>query len=204
MTTSATRAMIAVTAAAALLAAACGDETASDEPAPVAAEIPDIVIPTSTLADIVAPGPAPDAARPDGSEPTSPSADTTADPAERRMEPFMAVSTGPEHSCGVCTGGSAECWGRNDDGETDAPEGSFNSVSSGGRHSCGVRAGGNPQHQYRATFRAVPCRNAIWRVPEREPGDSRTHGMTRQTVLDADSSLNAAAWHRRGCVRSPA
>ena len=39
--------------------------------------------------------------------------------------------------------GSITCWGLNDRGQTDAPEGAFKAVSAGVNHSCGVRADGS-------------------------------------------------------------
>ena len=55
---------------------------------------------------------------------------------------FDAVDAGWTHSCGLLHSGVIECWGGNDDGETDAPSGQFSSISSGGYHSCGFTAQG--------------------------------------------------------------
>ena len=50
-----------------------------------------------------------------------------------------AVVVGGIHSCGLRTDGTITCWGRNSEGQADAPEGTFNAVSAGEDHSCGLR-----------------------------------------------------------------
>lgn len=55
---------------------------------------------------------------------------------------FRMVSAGWNHSCGVRVGGSVECWGSDDFGESSPPEGEFVEVSAGNALSCGVRVGG--------------------------------------------------------------
>ena len=49
------------------------------------------------------------------------------------------VSAGSSHSCGIRADGTVECWGNNDHGKADAPDGAFVAVAAGGDHSCGVR-----------------------------------------------------------------
>lgn len=58
---------------------------------------------------------------------------------------FTAVSAGFGYVCGLLTSGAIECWGSNDEGQADAPSGSFVSVSTSPHlheHTCGVRDGG--------------------------------------------------------------
>ena len=55
---------------------------------------------------------------------------------------FIAISAGNSHSCGLRTDGTIECWGRNRDGQADAPGGSFSAVNAGVYHSCGLRTDG--------------------------------------------------------------
>ena len=55
---------------------------------------------------------------------------------------FTAVSAGNGFSCGIRSDGTAACWGRNSDGQAEAPEGEFSMVSAGGEHACGLLADG--------------------------------------------------------------
>ena len=70
--------------------------------------------------------------------------------------PFIAVSAGGRHTCGLRESGDIECWGSSGtlrwDEETetwedvplpDAPAGSFTAVSAGSRHTCGLRESGD-------------------------------------------------------------
>ncbi len=54
---------------------------------------------------------------------------------------FSAVSAGAEHSCGLRSNGSVECWGNNGSRRASPPTGSFSAVSAGADHSCGLRSG---------------------------------------------------------------
>ena len=38
---------------------------------------------------------------------------------------FVRIDSGPYHTCAMDMDGGVECWGRNDVGQTDVPEGSF-------------------------------------------------------------------------------
>jgi hypothetical protein len=54
------------------------------------------------------------------------------------------VSAGGDHTCGVRSNGSLECWGRNIYNQiTDTPFGTFQSVSAGNTHNCGVTTTGS-------------------------------------------------------------
>ncbi len=55
---------------------------------------------------------------------------------------FTSVAVKYEHACGIHSDGTAECWGNNDNGQGNAPEGQFTAITVGTRHSCGIRTGG--------------------------------------------------------------
>ncbi len=63
----------------------------------------------------------------------------TVDPATPDCEAFSAISSGHTHSCGVMTDGTITCWGSNDRGQSDAPDGAFTAVSAGEQHTCALR-----------------------------------------------------------------
>ena len=60
--------------------------------------------------------------------------------AENPMVSF--ISEPAAHTCGLRTNGAITCWGDNEQGQTDAPAGSFTAVSAGGAHTCGLRTNG--------------------------------------------------------------
>ena len=70
---------------------------------------------------------------------TAPTVTTTTIPAESTVV-LPVVSAGGSHSCGVSVDRSVVCWGKNQCGQTDAPEGAFKTVTAGNFHSCGQRA----------------------------------------------------------------
>ena len=55
---------------------------------------------------------------------------------------YIAVSAGDNHTCAIRDTGAIVCWGLNDDGQTDASEGSFTAVSAGREHTCAIRESG--------------------------------------------------------------
>ena len=52
---------------------------------------------------------------------------------------FKAFDAGDRHSCGLRADDTIVCWGNNDRGQSDAPQGAFKAVTAGDRHSCGLR-----------------------------------------------------------------
>ena len=56
--------------------------------------------------------------------------------------PFIAVSAGDRHSCGLREHGAIVCWGLNDHGQTAAAAGPFTAISAGSFHACGLRESG--------------------------------------------------------------
>ena len=56
---------------------------------------------------------------------------------------FVQVAVGENHSCALQNSGRVQCWGKNDDGQLDVPEGvRFQQITAGYRFSCGIRADG--------------------------------------------------------------
>ena len=78
--------------------------------------------------------------------PTTPEATQTAAAATQpaaRASAFVQVAVGENHSCALQGSGRVQCWGENEDGQVDVPEGiSFQQVTAGHRFSCGIRADG--------------------------------------------------------------
>ena len=71
-------------------------------------------------------------------EPASPATATSPD-----APTFVQVAVGENHSCALQSSGRVQCWGANDDGQLDVPEGvSFQQITAGYRYSCGIRADG--------------------------------------------------------------
>ena len=52
------------------------------------------------------------------------------------------VSAGEYHTCAVLSDGSLRCWGSNDEGQLDAPAGTFTDVQAGSFHNCALRTDG--------------------------------------------------------------
>jgi len=73
---------------------------------------------------------------------TLPSADGAASAPCTVGTGFASASAGAFHTCGLRTDGTVDCWGFNENGETDAPSGSFAAVSGGFTHTCGIRTDG--------------------------------------------------------------
>ena len=72
-------------------------------------------------------------------------------PAEVR---FTAIDAGDGHTCALRADGTISCWGANEYGQADAPDGEFLAVSAGGQHSCAIR-----------TDRTVLCWGSVYPRP---------------------------------------
>ena len=114
-------------------------ETASPTPAPA--------IPTPTLpqeATKAAPPPAPT---------PHPGMTPEARPANASGAPFVQVSAGPFHTCGLRAGGTITCWGAHGEDERltestgllDSPPGVFSQIDAGHHNSCAIRQDGAVQ-----------------------------------------------------------
>ena len=68
--------------------------------------------------------------------PVTPDAPTSTTPSQAA---FIQVATGENHTCALRSDGTVECWGSNDQGQQDVPEGlRFRQIDSGWRLTCGV------------------------------------------------------------------
>ena len=83
------------------------------------------------------------------SSPTTPA--TTAAPVTTTTSPTttrvtvrsaVGVTAGSSYSCVIWADRTLACWGANDDGQTEPPEGEFTALAAGYRHSCGLRPDG--------------------------------------------------------------
>ena len=88
--------------------------------------------------------------------------DCDAEPNPTPQGAFTAITAGYHHSCGIRTDGTAQCWGHNSFGRTDAPSDAFTAITAGLRHSCGLKTdgtaqcwGSNRNRSSRCAFRCV-------------------------------------------------
>lgn len=59
-------------------------------------------------------------------------------------QPVMPIGAGGSHSCRLNPDMTADCWGRDDEGQSSPPAGeTFTTIAVGDRHSCGLRADGS-------------------------------------------------------------
>ena len=63
----------------------------------------------------------------------------------RTWRPFAQVDVGGNHTCGLASSGSVQCWGANSDGQSTQPGGMFTQVSAGYVHTCGIESSGSVQ-----------------------------------------------------------
>ena len=76
------------------------------------------------------------------SQTTQPASEVTASTGMKRLSSraFVQVATGRSHACALQKDGRAHCWGANDDGQLDIPDGlRFRQITAGSGFSCGLR-----------------------------------------------------------------
>ena len=56
---------------------------------------------------------------------------------------IRSLDAGAHYTCAVTGAGDVQCWGQNDDGQTNAPQGLFTQVSAGTSHVCAITERGN-------------------------------------------------------------
>ena len=56
-----------------------------------------------------------------------------------RKPRYTAISAGWDHTCAIRTDKTAVCWGSNNDGRADAPDGRYTAITAGHSHSCAIK-----------------------------------------------------------------
>ena len=96
------------------------------------------------------------------------------------------VDVGESFVCGIDDTQSVHCWGYNQYGQTQSPNGAFVSVSTGNSHACGLTSTGS-----------VECWDVITGVyqplqvvyPQISAGDDATCGITSNGVFNAGVAM---------------
>ncbi|WP_420433388.1 hypothetical protein [Candidatus Poriferisocius sp.] len=53
---------------------------------------------------------------------------------------YTAITTGSAHTCAIAADQTIDCWGNNEYGQADAPDGQYTEISAGGDHTCAIAA----------------------------------------------------------------
>ena len=125
--------------------------------------------------------------------------------------PFTAVSAGYDHTCGLRESGAIECWGRNDDGQTDAPAGRFSAISAGYWHTCAIRSddaiecwGSNETEQWNgAERRFVGAYSGQTDAPTGS-FSAVSAGYAHTCGLRETGAIECWGWNKRGRTYAPA
>lgn len=51
---------------------------------------------------------------------------------------FIDIAVGPDHVCGILIDHTVRCWGRNDSGQANSPQGAFRFITTSRHNSCGI------------------------------------------------------------------
>lgn len=129
-----------------LLIPGCGEREERDPPPQADTGVKQQALRPRAAATVTPTSTTPDPSSTSDAPPASPTAPTTPDApvaAAPNQAPFVQVGTGENHTCGVRSDGSAECWGTNDQGQLAVPRNlRFRKIASGWRFSCGIKIDG--------------------------------------------------------------
>ena len=135
---------------------------------------------------------------------TSPDCDSDAEPDPTPQGAFTAIAAGGSHSCGLRTDGTAQCWGLNYHGRTDAPSGAFTAITAGGSHSCGLRTDGTAQCWGYDDFGQTDAPTGTFTaITAGKSHDAITGGKTHSCGLRTDGTAQCWGWNSDGQADAP-
>ena len=111
------------------------------------------------------------------------------------FNPYVSVSVGGSHTCGLKADGVLSCWGWNAYGQTTVPPGVYTQVSAGTFHTCALKADGSLSCWGYNTYGQTTVPPGVY--TQVSAGDSHTCG------LKADGSLSCWGWNAYGQTQVP-
>ena len=72
---------------------------------------------------------------------------------------YATIAAGGFHTCAIGEAGSIDCWGNNDQNQTDPPAGIYSSIKADGFHNCRSSIQGPGHHSHQASQRRLAVRS---------------------------------------------